>query len=182
MTRSSRLLLDHVATPLGSLALIADEDGKLRAVGWTDGHDRMEQLLRVCAAGACPTLARASNPHGLSDCLRAYFDGELTALRDLRVLASGTAFQEKVWTALCEIPSGETRSYADIARRIAHPSAVRAVGLANRANPVAVVVPCHRVIGADGSLTGYGAGVDRKRWLLEHERGGLRDRDAPASA
>ena len=74
-----------------------------------------------------------------------------------------------MWKALCEIPCGETRSYADIARRIRNPAAVRAVGLANGANPVGIVVPCHRVIGANGTLTGYGAGVERKRWLLEHE-------------
>jgi methylated-DNA-[protein]-cysteine S-methyltransferase len=83
--------------------------------------------------------------------------------------ASGTAFQLKVWETLCSIPAGETLSYAGLAERIGRPSAVRAVGLANGANPVAVVVPCHRVIGSNGSLTGYGGGLPRKRWLLDLE-------------
>ena len=83
--------------------------------------------------------------------------------------ASGTAFQLKVWETLCTIPAGETLSYAGLAARIGRPSAVRAVGLANGANPISLIVPCHRVIGANGSLTGYGGGLPRKRWLLGHE-------------
>ena len=100
---------------------------------------------------------------------QAYFDGDTRCLNELPTSTEGTAFQRDVWSALKTIPRGETRSYADIARSIGRPKAVRAVGLANGANPVAIVVPCHRVIGADGSLTGYGAGVERKRWLLKIE-------------
>jgi methylated-DNA-[protein]-cysteine S-methyltransferase len=129
----------------------------------------METQLRSYA-GEGWVLTPASNPGGLSSALRAYFDGDLAAIDGLPVAASGTAFQTAVWRALRDIPRGETRSYSQLARQIGHPSAVRAVGLANGSNPIGVVVPCHRVIGADGSLTGYGGGIERKRWLLEHER------------
>lgn len=100
--------------------------------------------------------------------LRAYFAGELTTF-DLRLAARGTLFQHAVWGALAEIPFGTTMSYAQIAARVGAPSAARAVGTANARNPIAIVVPCHRVIGASGALTGYAGGIDRKRWLLDHE-------------
>src|SRR5208283_2077845 len=98
------------------------------------------------------------------------FAGDLRVLDLLPVETGGTAFQRQVWQSLREIPCGTTVSYGQLAERIGRPSAVRAVGLANGANPVAVVVPCHRVIGSNGSLTGYGGGIERKRWLLNHER------------
>lgn len=101
--------------------------------------------------------------------LQAYFAGELTEF-DLRLDMVGTAFQKKVWAALLTIPYGETRSYGEIARQIGAPGAFRAVGLANGHNPIGIIVPCHRVIGANGSLTGYGGGLDRKRALLEMEK------------
>jgi methylated-DNA-[protein]-cysteine S-methyltransferase len=100
--------------------------------------------------------------------LRAYFAGELREF-DVELELSGTGFQREVWQALREIPYGETISYGELAVRVGRPGASRAVGLANGRNPVAIIVPCHRVIGADGSLTGYGGGLDRKTWLLEHE-------------
>ncbi len=102
--------------------------------------------------------------------LEAYFAGELTAF-EIPMTMRGTDFQRRVWTSLCEIPYGETISYGELARRVGNPKASRAVGLANGRNPLAIVVPCHRVIGADGSLTGYGGGLERKVWLLEHESG-----------
>lgn len=101
--------------------------------------------------------------------LRRYFAGDLAVLDTIPVELNGTPFQKRVWQALRRIPSGSTISYADLARRIGSPSAIRAVGTANGANPVAVIVPCHRVIGSDGRLTGYGGGLDRKQWLLSHE-------------
>jgi methylated-DNA-[protein]-cysteine S-methyltransferase len=101
--------------------------------------------------------------------LAAYFDGELGAIDAMPVELNGTEFQKRVWQALRRIPSGSTISYGELARRVGEPAAVRAVGAANGANPVALIVPCHRVIGADGSLTGYGGGLDRKKWLLVHE-------------
>jgi len=118
-----------------------------------------------------PSARRHTDPVGLqqlSDELIAYFGGNLRAFTcpvDMR----GTPFQREVWAALLAIPFGETRSYADIAAAIGRPKAVRAVGAANGANPVPVVVPCHRVIGANGTLTGFGGGLDLKRWLLNHE-------------
>lgn len=105
----------------------------------------------------------------VEDVLARYFGGELDAFDAVPVELNGTAFQKQVWQALRRIPSGSTISYAELARRIGNPSAIRAVGTANGANPVAVIVPCHRVIGSDGSLTGYGGGLDRKQWLLAHE-------------
>lgn len=103
--------------------------------------------------------------------LQAYFEGRLRDF-DLPFAATGTPFQQRVWTALCDIPYGETISYGELARRIGQPTASRAVGLANGQNPISIIVPCHRVIGANGTLTGYGGGLERKRWLLAHEGGG----------
>lgn len=100
--------------------------------------------------------------------LREYFEGSRTEF-DLPLAPRGTAFQLQVWDALTRIPAGETRSYGQVAAEVGMPSASRAVGMANGRNPIAIVVPCHRVVGADGTLTGYGGGLDRKRWLLEHE-------------
>jgi methylated-DNA-[protein]-cysteine S-methyltransferase len=174
--RPVRLWRDELDTPLGPLTLVADDDGRLRAVGWCDGGDRRgdrcDRMAQTLDAWA-PRLARARDPGGLTSALRAYFGGELAAIDELPVVLDGTPFQETVWRALRRIPCGETRSYGELARAIGKPAAVRAVGLANGSNPIGVVVPCHRVIGTDGSLTGYGGGLHRKRWLLAHERGPL---------
>jgi methylated-DNA-[protein]-cysteine S-methyltransferase len=173
VTEAIRLLRDEVATPLGRLVLVSDEEGRLYAAGWADRESRMNRYLSRLDAtmgskGLRITLASA--PKVLSSGLRAYFDGDLSALDRLLVVSQGTKFQHAVWEALREIPCGETRSYSEIAKQIGRPRAVRAVGFANGSNPVAVVVPCHRVIGSNGSLTGYGGGLERKRWLLAHER------------
>lgn len=111
-----------------------------------------------------------ADPHGLTTAIAAYFSGDLHAIDEISVATAGTAFQRTVWRALRDIPCGTTISYGELARRIGKPDAVRAVGTANGANPIGVVVPCHRVIGANGTLTGYGGGLHRKRWLLDHER------------
>src|SRR6185503_10702712 len=153
--RTKIRLFDELDTPLGRFAIVADSDGRLRAAGFVDRHPRMERELR---AG---TLERAQNPGGLTAAVARYFAGELGALDDLPVAPCGTPFQRAVWQALREIGCGETRSYGELARRIGRPSAVRAVGMANGQNPIALIVPCHRVIGSDGSLTGYGGGVER---------------------
>ena len=176
---SPQLVRDELDTPLGVLALLADEAGRLRALGWTDGHSRMENDLRRRANDQGHLPPRATNPGGLTAALRSYFAGDLTALDTLPIVIEGTAFQRAVWTALRTIPLGETLSYGALARRMGRPSAVRAVGLANGANPIAIVLPCHRVIGSDGSLTGYGGGLDRKRWLLAHERRAGRTPEPP---
>jgi methylated-DNA-[protein]-cysteine S-methyltransferase len=117
-------------------------------------------------------IARADDPAGGATILRRYFDGELDALDDVPVELNGTPFQKRVWEQLRTVKAGRTASYMDLARQIGASNAVRAVGAANGANPVAVIVPCHRIIGANGSLTGYGGGLERKQWLLRHERVG----------
>lgn len=114
-------------------------------------------------------IEQAADPGGAVGALRRYFAGDLESLDELEVELNGTAFQKKVWLALRTVKAGSTMSYAQLAREVASPAAVRAVGAANGANPVAVVLPCHRIIGSNGSLTGYGGGLDRKRWLLDHE-------------
>jgi methylated-DNA-[protein]-cysteine S-methyltransferase len=165
-----RLLLDQFDTPIGEMLIVADYEGNLRAAGWTNHETGVRRLLRR-HYGERFTLEPARNPHGFTQALQSYFEGELTAIDTLRVETAGTAFQRDVWRALREIPCGTTVSYAHLAEEIGLPASVRAVGLANGSNPIGVVVPCHRVIGADGSLTGYGGGIERKRWLLEHEAG-----------
>jgi methylated-DNA-[protein]-cysteine S-methyltransferase len=169
-----QLLLDRVETPIGVLLVVADQEGNLRAVDWADYEERMLRLLRRHYGKGGFELEDARNPHGLSEVLQRYFAGELAAIDMLPVETGGTAFQREVWRALREIPCGDTVSYAELASRIGRPTAVRAVGLANGSNPVGIVVPCHRVIGANGSLTGYGGGIERKRWLLEHEISGAK--------
>lgn len=166
-----RLLLDRFDTPIGEMLIVADHEGNLRAAGWTNHETGMRRLLRRHYGDDGFTLEPACNPHGLTQALKRYFEGELTAIDTLPVKTAGTAFQREVWRALREIPCGTTVSYSHLAGKIGRRDAVRAVGLANGSNPIGVVVPCHRVIGADGSLTGYGGGIERKRWLLEHEAG-----------
>jgi methylated-DNA-[protein]-cysteine S-methyltransferase len=170
MVEPLTLLIDRIKTPIGELAIVADEGGKLRAVEWTEHDDRMHRSFRLHYGEDSYALKKARNPTGLSTALRAYFDGELTAIDGLKVATGGTDFQKSVWKALRAIPCGETISYAALAQRVGRPKAVRAVGHANGDNPISVVVPCHRVIGTNGSLTGYGGGIARKRWLLAHER------------
>jgi methylated-DNA-[protein]-cysteine S-methyltransferase len=170
LDRVPELQHDELDTPLGRLTLIADAEGRLRLLGWLEGHQRIERALTTLTSGLELAVRRVHNPHGLRAALEAYFAGQLDAIDRLPVLSGGTPFQRRVWNALREIPCGETWSYSQLARRTGNPAAVRAVGLANGANPVGIVVPCHRVIGADGSLTGYGGGLERKRWLLAHER------------
>lgn len=146
-------------SPIGRLMLVG-EGRRLTGLymeTYKSAWARQKEMLRDDAALG---LAREQ--------LQAYFAGELKNF-DLKLEGEGTEFQQTVWKALCEIPYGETLSYGELARRIGQPTAARAVGLANGQNPIAVIVPCHRVIGANGSLTGYGGGLPRKQWLLAHE-------------
>ena len=170
MSEVLRLLMDRIHTPIGEMLVVADEDGNLRATEWIGYEDRLDRLLRAHYRGRDLRLMSSRNLNGLTDRIRRYFRGELEAIDGLPVQTSGTLFQREVWRALREIPCGKTTTYARLAERIGSPTAVRAVGLANGSNPVGVVVPCHRVIGSNGSLTGYAGGIDRKRWLLEHEQ------------
>jgi methylated-DNA-[protein]-cysteine S-methyltransferase len=164
------LLLDRLSTPIGDMLAVADTQGRLRATFWTEDQEELRRFLERRYPGGHIELERASDPHGITSAVRAYFGGDLQAIDTLPVEAGGTEFQRQVWRALRDIPCGTTVSYGELARRIGRPKAVRAVGLANGANPIGVVVPCHRVIGSNGSLTGYGGGIERKRWLLDHER------------
>ncbi len=161
------LRLDRLETPIGTALLVTDDEGALRAFDWADFADRMHRLLRRhygtehVEEGAAPAPLRAA--------LDGYFGGDVHRIDDIACRTAGTPFQRRVWAGLREIPVGHTVSYGALAARLGVPHAVRAVGLANGQNPIGVVVPCHRVIGANGSLTGYGGGLDRKRWLLAHE-------------
>jgi methylated-DNA-[protein]-cysteine S-methyltransferase len=163
------LLVDRTRTPIGDLMVVADGASRLRAVHFADHRETLLRMLARQYGEKGFTLEPSSNPAGLTGRIDAYFGGELEAIDTLPVEMVGTPFQQAVWTALRAIPVGTTVSYSELARRIGRPSAVRAVGLANGANPVAVVVPCHRVIGKGGTLVGYGGGMSRKRWLLAHE-------------
>jgi methylated-DNA-[protein]-cysteine S-methyltransferase len=161
--------IDRLATPIGELIVIADGEGRLRTIDWTDHEARMKRLLDRHYGKGRYTLTPRRDPGGLTGAMRRYFKGEIGVLKDLPVATAGTPFQTTVWKALRRIKSGTTISYAELARRIDKPRAVRAAGLANGQNPISIVVPCHRVIGSDGSLTGYGGGLSRKQWLLAHE-------------
>ncbi|HVC61346.1 MAG TPA: methylated-DNA--[protein]-cysteine S-methyltransferase [Acetobacteraceae bacterium] len=169
-----RLRLDRLGTPIGESLIVTDEAGYLRALDWADRESGMARLLRrhygsvVVEPGAAPGNVRRR--------LRRYFEGELGCLGAIEWRTAGTPFQRSVWMALTTIAPGETLSYGALAAKLGCPKSMRAVGLANGANPISVVVPCHRVIGADGSLTGYGGGIERKRWLLEHEGAAFRER------
>jgi len=153
---------DRFSTPLGLCDLVCDEEGRLRLFGWY-AQDTWRRPF------AADEIVVRADPFGLRGAFEAYFSGDAGRLDALPVVFAGSAFQNRVWQALRAIPAGETQSYGDIAKRIDAPKAVRAVGLANGANPIALAVPCHRVIGSNGSLTGYGGGLGRKKWLLAHE-------------
>jgi methylated-DNA-[protein]-cysteine S-methyltransferase len=158
---------DRIETPLGPMLLVADAR-TLLLLEFLDAGDRADRML-ARRFGPEATFEDHLDPHGFSTAVTAYFAGRLDAIDALSADGGGTGFQRRVWSALREIPCGRTESYGALAMRLGDVKATRAVGLANGANPIAIVVPCHRVIGADGSLTGYGGGVERKRWLLRHE-------------
>ena len=161
-----RLVFDEIASPLGPL-VIAAAGPALCALHYADSPSRITALLKRRFGSL--SLERDPDPRGFSSKLRAYFSGDLTALDSIPVSTGGTFFQQQVWAALRRIPPGTTLSYRELALAIQRPAAVRAVGAANARNPIAIVIPCHRVIGADSSLTGYAGGLSRKRWLLRHE-------------
>ena len=165
-------MLQRIETPMGPMLIVSDDEGNLRGVDWQDCTPRLHELLRRYQ-GSSFQLRETKNESAAARSLLAYFAGELDAIASLPTAAGGTPFQRAVWSALRDIPAGRTMSYSALAAAIGRPKAVRAVGLANGANPIAIIVPCHRVIGADASLTGYGGGIERKRWLLAHESGGL---------
>ena len=162
-----RFGLDRLATPIGVALLVTDAEGHLRALDWDDYEHRMHELLRLHHGAV--ELRDQPAPTAMKTALSAYFEGDLDQLSRVAWRIAGTPFQQKVWTALARIPVGTTMSYGALAARIDMPKAIRAVGHANGSNPISVVLPCHRLIGADGSLVKYGGGLERKRWLLRHE-------------
>ena len=164
------LYQDECPSPIGLVYLISDGEA-IRSVDFEGYEERMSRLLarhydRYSLHPATGSNSKFSEARAR---LADYFAGDLGAISGLPVATNGTAFQRTVWAALRTIPAGTTISYGTLARRIGQPGASRAVGLANGSNPVALIVPCHRVIGANSKLTGYGGGIERKRWLLEHE-------------
>ena len=162
-----RFRLERWNCAVGRLLLATDENGLLRALEFEENESRLRRLLRRYY-GDIP-LDEASAPDSLKRALNAYFNGDINALRRIETAMAGTAFQRAVWSALRAIPAGTTLTYGQLAATLGRKGASRAVGAANGANPIPIVVPCHRVIGADGSLTGFASGLPRKRWLLDHE-------------
>ena len=156
----------RVATPIGPMVL------------YVHGERVCGLAFEDCAAGLKKTLVRRfggeiveeeTDPTGVASRLHAYFCGDLGALDPVEIDPGGTEFEQRVWITLRLVPAGSTISYSRLAEAVARPSAARSVGSANARNPVAIIVPCHRVVGADGALTGYAGGLERKRWLLRHE-------------
>jgi methylated-DNA-[protein]-cysteine S-methyltransferase len=160
------LRFERMESPVGTLFLVW-EGMTVRALEFADHENRLQTHLQRQYADL--EFLAGTAPAELKRPLEAYFEGNLTAIDHVPTTANGTAFQQRVWKELRTIPAGTTVSYGELARRIGSPEACRAVGLANGANPIGIIVPCHRVIGSSGKLTGYGGGIERKRWLLAHE-------------
>jgi methylated-DNA-[protein]-cysteine S-methyltransferase len=166
-TPSEIFTVDRLHTPIGTALLVTDADGVLRALDWEDYAARTKELLR--RQYGVVTLNSGRAPDDVTRALTGYFNGNLDCLKTVKWRTAGTPFQRKVWTALTAIAPGTTSTYGALAARLGSPNAMRAVGHANGANPISVVVPCHRLIGSDGSLIKYGSGLKRKEWLLTHE-------------
>jgi len=160
------IALAEFASPIGPVAIAVVGGDRLAALEFAGARELEPGLARRYG----PCAARpARDPAGLATRLGAYFEGDLAAILPIETETGGTPFQRRVWALLKTIPCGTTTTYGALAARLGQPGAQRAVGLANNRNPVSIVIPCHRVVGSDGSLVGYGGGIDRKRWLLDHE-------------
>lgn len=174
--------IEPIASPLGELTCVTRE-GALVALEFPENGERLRRHLArrtkkasVATDGSVLTEPRAES--AVAARIRAYFAGDLDALDGVAVDLAGTDFERRVYSELRRVRRGEVVTYSELARRAGHPAAVRAVGATNAKNPISIVVPCHRVIGADGSLTGYAGGLDRKRWLLAHERAAWQEQRA----
>jgi len=167
--RDTAFTLDHLKTPIGLALIASDGQGRLRILDWQEHEARMRRLVGRQYRGALE-LKSGRAPAATRQSLQAYFAGDIAALNTIACETAGTDFQRRVWAALRAIPMGQTLSYGAMAAKLnLSPASARAVGLANGANPISVALPCHRLIGKDGSLTGYGDGLERKAWLLRHE-------------
>ena len=160
------LQLDHIDSPIGTILIVVDGE-RLCSLDYADYEPRMLTLLQHRYGPI--HLAQTTDPCGFSSRIRDYFAGDYRCLDAFPVCTDGTPFQQQVWSILRTIPPGTTINYGEIAAKLGKPTAYRAVGGANALNPIPIVLPCHRVVGADTSLTGYGGGIERKRWLLQHE-------------
>jgi methylated-DNA-[protein]-cysteine S-methyltransferase len=160
------LQLDALDSPIGTVLIVVDDE-RLCALDFADCEQRMMTLLQRRYGPV--HLVQTTNPAGFSSRIHAYFAGDYQSLDNIPISIGGTDFQQQVWTALRTIRPGTTISYRELAAKLEKPTAYRAVGAANSLNPIGIVLPCHRVIGADTSLTGYAGGLDRKQWLLQHE-------------
>lgn len=167
-TVSRFLVTQNIATPIGDLMLVADGH-LLCMVEFADCAERIGRWLGKRLRSLRATLVADEVPPGIRRAFDAYFAGRVAAIGDIEVGLSGTDFQNMVWTGLREVPPGRSFAYGAFAERLGRPLAARAVGHANGTNPLSIVVPCHRLVGADGALTNYGGGLWRKRWLLDHE-------------
>lgn len=160
------LCIDRIESVLGTLLIVAD-GRRLCALDYADAEERM--LLLLYRRYGQYRLSEVADPNGFSSHIQAYFDGDFRGIDMIPVSLGGTDFQQQVWTALRTIPPGSVLSYGQLATKLGRPDAYRAVGMSNTLNPIAIVVPCHRLLGVNGTLTGYAGGLERKRWLLQHE-------------
>lgn len=171
------LIAQRMETPIGGFIFVADNQGVLRAADFADCEERLMKQLDRRLGQTGYDLTAGNVPAEHKRALEAYFAGDIPAIGTIPVSASGSPFQESVWSALRETEPGRPIPYVALAGRLGRPaSAARAVGHANGANPLCIIIPCHRLVGSNGALTGYSGGLERKRWLLEHERrhaGGL---------
>ena len=160
------LLIDRIDSALGKILLVSDGE-RLCALDYAGYENRMMTLLRRRDPDF--QLRNTIDPQGFSSLIRAYLAGDIACINRIPVNTGGTAFQQQVWAALRTIPPGTVLTYGELAAKLGKPTAYRAVGMTNGLNPIAIVVPCHRLVGANGALTGYAGGLERKRWLLQHE-------------
>jgi methylated-DNA-[protein]-cysteine S-methyltransferase len=169
-----KLLIDRIDSSLGEILIVSNGE-QLCGLDFADAELRLIKLLekRYGAIHFCETL----NPQGFSDRIRAYLAGDFSSIEPIPVSTGGTPFQQQVWLSLRSIPTGTVITYGELATRVGRPTAYRAVGMTSALNPVSIVLPCHRVIGANANLTGYAGGLARKRWLLQHEGVKLNSRD-----
>jgi methylated-DNA-[protein]-cysteine S-methyltransferase len=160
------LQFERIDSPIGEIVIVVD-GGRLVALDYADYEQRMLKLLRRRYGSV--RLEKTTAAGGFRDRVRDYFAGDYTSLDAIPIATGGTVFQEQVWAALRAISPGTTLTYGELATRVGKPGAYRAAGMANALNPIAIVVPCHRIVGAGASLTGYAGGIERKQWLLRHE-------------
>jgi methylated-DNA-[protein]-cysteine S-methyltransferase len=169
MIMTASFHIERFNTPTGRMLIVTDAEQRLCAADWEDHEERLRRLFAQHYRATASELGQARRASAARRALDAYFEGDLDAIDDVPTATIGSDFQRRVWAALRLIPVGSTLSYGALAASLGRPAGARAVGMANGANPIAIVVPCHRVIGANAALTGYGGGLERKRWLLIHE-------------